>query len=52
MEEIKKGLENVVVLKTKISYIDGINGVLKYRGIDINELVHLSYEAVSFLFSF
>jgi citrate synthase len=49
MEEIKKGLENVVVLKTKISYIDGINGVLKYRGIDINELMHLSYEAVSFL---
>jgi citrate synthase len=49
MEEIKKGLENVVVLKTKISYIDGIKGVLKYRGIDINELMHHSYEAVSFL---
>ena len=49
MKTIKKGLENVVVLETKISYIDGIKGVLKYRGIDINKLSHLSYEAVSFL---
>ncbi len=49
MKTIKKGLENVVVLETKISYIDGVNGVLKYRGIDVNELQYLSYEAVSFL---
>ncbi len=49
MEEIKKGLDDVVILETKISYIDGINGVLKYRGIDINDLMKLSYEAVSYL---
>ena len=49
MEVMKKGLEDVVVLETKISYIDGINGILKYRGYDINELIDYSYEAVCFL---
>jgi citrate synthase len=47
--EIKKGLEDVFVLETKISSIDGIKGILKYRGIDIHDLSHLSYDAVSYL---
>jgi citrate synthase len=46
---MKKGLEDVVVLETKISFIDGKNGILKYRGYDINELTDYSYEAVSYL---
>ncbi|MDI3486858.1 MAG: citrate synthase [Methanolobus sp.] len=49
MEEMKKGLEGVVALDTKISYIDGIQGILKYRGIKIEDLADLSYDAVSYL---
>ncbi|WP_094226592.1 citrate/2-methylcitrate synthase [Methanolobus psychrotolerans] len=49
MEEMKKGLEGVVALDTKISFIDGIQGILKYRGINIEDLADLSYDAVSYL---
>lgn len=49
MAEFKKGLEDVVALETSIASIDGINGVLTYRGIDINDLAKLSYDAVSYL---
>ncbi len=49
MTKIEKGLENVTVLETRISSIDGTNGILKYRGRDINELTNLSYEIVSCL---
>ena len=37
-----KGLEGVVAASTGISYIDGLNGRLFYRGIDINELAERS----------
>lgn len=33
-----KGLEGIVAAQTGISHIDGINGRLFYRGIDINDL--------------
>ncbi|SFM55646.1 citrate/2-methylcitrate synthase [Methanolobus profundi] len=49
MEEMKKGLEGVVALDTKISYIDGIQGILMYRGVKIEDLVDLPYDAVSYL---
>jgi len=49
VEEVKRGLENVVVLETGVSSIDGTEGVLRYRGFDINNLVHLPYDAVSYL---
>jgi len=49
LENIKKGFQDVVVLETRISFIDGIKGILEYRGIDINELSKLSYEEVSYL---
>ncbi|WP_319507221.1 citrate/2-methylcitrate synthase [uncultured Methanolobus sp.] len=49
MEEMKKGLEGVVALDTKISFIDGIQGILMYRGIKIEDLADLSYDAVSYL---
>lgn len=37
-----KGLEGVVATTSKICYIDGDNGVLAYRGIDIHELAEKS----------
>lgn len=38
----KGGMEGLVAAKTGISYIDGKNGRLFYRGIDINELAENS----------
>ncbi|MFP4654282.1 MAG: citrate/2-methylcitrate synthase [Methanohalobium sp.] len=49
MVEIIKGLQDVIALETHISYIDGENGILRYRGIDINDLVNLPYDSVSYL---
>ncbi|MDW7732580.1 MAG: citrate/2-methylcitrate synthase [Methanolobus sp.] len=49
MQEIKKGLEGIVALDTRISFIDGMQGILRYRGIDIEHLAEMSYDAVSFL---
>lgn len=37
-----KGLEGVIAAQTAISYIDGINGRLFYRGLDINDLAEKS----------
>ncbi len=37
-----KGLQGVVAAQTAISYVDGQNGRLFYRGIDINELAEKS----------
>jgi len=45
-----KGLEGVVAASTAISYIDGMNGRLFYRGIEINELAeHSSFEETTAL---
>ncbi|MFO7169218.1 MAG: citrate synthase [Chloroflexota bacterium] len=45
-----KGLEGVVAASTAISYIDGVNGRLFYRGIDINELAeHSTFEETTAL---
>lgn len=38
MAAASKGLEGVVAAQTAISWIDGLNGRLFYRGIDIHEL--------------
>jgi citrate synthase len=46
MSDFKKGLEGVVALETEISYIDGLKGILKYRGHRIEKLAELSYEEV------
>lgn len=44
------GLEGVVVARSSICSIDGQRGILRYRGIDINELVQKSnFEEVAFL---
>jgi citrate synthase len=42
MSSATKGLEGIVAAQTGISYIDGLNGRLFYRGIDINELAEKS----------
>ena len=42
MTTAAKGLEGVVAAQTAISCIDGMNGRLFYRGIDINELAEKS----------
>lgn len=48
--ELKKGLKNVYFDKTNISDIDGRNGLLSYRGYDINDLSKDStFEEVCFL---
>ena len=39
---ITKGLEGVVATSSGICYIDGDEGVLAYRGIDIHELAEKS----------
>src|SRR6266852_8238528 len=45
-----KGLEGVVATTSKICYIDGDQGILAYRGIDIHELAdHSSFEETCYL---
>lgn len=42
---MSRGLENVIIKTTGLTFIDGVNGVLKYRGYDVNDLVeNSSYE--------
>ena len=46
----KGGLEGVVVARSRLCSIDGINGVLIYSGYDVGDLAeHSSYEEVCFL---
>ena len=48
--EIDRGLEGVVIGKSAITFIDGQQGILRYRGIDINELAaKSSFEEVTYL---
>ena len=42
MNDVKKGLEKIVALETKLSYIDGEKGILEYRGYNINDLIAFS----------
>jgi 2-methylcitrate synthase len=45
-----KGLEGVVATTSRICYIDGEQGVLAYRGIDIHELAdHSTFEETCYL---
>lgn len=44
---LSKGLDNIIVAQTELSSIDGYNGVLTYRGINIHELAgQASYEEI------
>ncbi len=49
MDNRKKGLEDVIAVETKIAYIDGIKGILAYRGINVADLMDNSFEEVSYL---
>lgn len=50
MAEVIKGLEDVLFTESRLSFIDGDKGVLKYVGIPIQELAeHSSFEETSFL---
>jgi len=49
-DELKKGLEGVLVAESELSFIDGDEGRLIYRGYDIEELARgASYEEVLYL---
>jgi citrate synthase len=48
--EYRPGLEGVPATQSSISYVDGQNGVLEYRGIRINELAnHSSFLETAYL---
>jgi len=48
-----KGMEGIVATTSGICYIDGDNGVLAYRGIDIHELAdHSNFEETCYLLWF
>jgi citrate synthase len=48
-----KGLEGIVATNSSICYIDGDQGVLAYRGIDIHELAeHSTFEETCYLLWF
>jgi citrate synthase len=50
---IQPGLKGVIATETKISHIDGENGILIYRGYDVKELTeHYSFEEVAYLLWF
>ena len=42
VEDYKPGLEGVPVAKSSISYVNGQEGILEYRGIPIDALAHQS----------
>lgn len=53
MPDVKAGLEGVYVGQSSISFIDGQEGVLIYRGIDIHDLAPVSnFEETAFLLWF
>src|SRR5229473_5931492 len=48
-----KGLEGIVATTSSICYIDGEQGVLAYRGIDVHELAdHSNFEETCYLLWF
>lgn len=50
---MKAGLEDVIAGESSICYIDGIEGILAYRGYDIHELApNATFEEVAYLLWF
>ncbi len=50
LEMVPKGLDGVVVGKTELSRVDGANGILVYRGYNIDEVAQCSFEEICYLF--
>jgi len=49
-EAASKGLAGVVVADSSLAYIDGEQGILRYRGIDIGDLaIYSSFEETAYL---
>ncbi len=49
-DELKRGLEGVLVAESELSHVDGQVGKLVYRGYDIEDLAHeATYEEVLYL---
>ena len=42
ISDFKDGLAGVPAAKSRVSYVDGENGILEYRGIRIEELAEKS----------
>jgi citrate synthase len=52
-ETTSRGLEGIVIADSSIGYIDGQQGVLRYRGISIEDLAnHSTYEETAYLLLF
>ena len=52
-EAASKGLAGVVVADSTLAYIDGEEGILRYRGIDIGDLaIYSSFEETAYLLWF
>ncbi len=50
MSQIYRGLEGIIVAESDICFIDGLKGILEYRGINIHELAERSsFEETAFL---
>ena len=43
-EEMKYNMRDMVADSTGVSWVDGLNGRLFYRGINIAELAHATFE--------
>ncbi|TQR21776.1 citrate/2-methylcitrate synthase [Psychrobacillus vulpis] len=48
----QKGLKGVVAVHTKISLVDGDQGTLRYRGLNVKELANYSFEQVAYFLSY
>ncbi len=52
-DKVTRGLAGIVVADSAICYIDGQKGILRYRGIDISDLIQFSsYEETTYLLWF
>ncbi|ADX84018.1 citrate synthase [Saccharolobus islandicus] len=50
MSVVSKGLENVIIKVTNLTFIDGEKGILRYRGYNIEDLVNYgTYEETIYL---
>lgn len=50
LDTFKPGLEGIPACKSSISFVDGINGILEYRGFSIKDLTDsCTFEEVSYL---
>ena len=50
MSAVASGLDGLVVAQTSLSSVDGTNGILKYRGYNVDDLVNkVTFEEIAYL---